>query len=82
MERQSWIPIALIAGLVIWGAGRAITKPKPTGTVPSYMIGTVPSGTPVTEDGDVLLRNRYTHKTIWVSYFDMPDYLAGDWVYA
>ena len=81
MKKQGWIPLVLIGGLAIWGASRAITKPAPTGTVPSYVIGTVPPGTPVTEGGNVLLRNRYTHKTIWVSYFDVPDYLVGDWIY-
>ena len=80
---KNWLPLVVIAGLLLLRSKRAShTEPiMPIGTVPSYMIGTVPSGTPVDSSGNVLLRNKYTHITTWVPYFSVPEFLMGDWVY-
>ena len=82
--RNKWPLVIVIGGLVLWSMRGKIAEasPMPTSTVPSYMKGVVPSGTPVDSAGNVLLRDKYTKITEWIPYADVDYFLARDWVYA
>ena len=82
--KKNWLPLVIVGGLALWWwQGRKVATREgiqPTGTVPPYMIGAVPSGTPIQGDS-VLLRNKYTHITTWINIDSVPMFLAGDWIY-